>query len=1060
MAVRSELPLCNFQDDYLQFYGLALADDRVAWGVASGGNVQGSTLVGTSLSTPASPITLAAGPGVTNGDPRGTARVGYLIGAGSLLVFSTWAYCDEFANNTCWQLPPQQRPLVSQTLWRVREPSWPGVCPGLSYSSPPSGRCQQLRVEPGPLRPLDADGGRIVASGDNATFVLDTDGRQLLSLPVSTTAAKLAGSDLVLLVPGALRDYDAAKGALLHSWPLPDVSFGGRCGLPMWQCGSPRLMPRRRRPRGGRVPAGRQAAPAAPVRRRGHRHRRRDRCRARRQRPLLRLSHDRDLARSHPLRAIRSASPPMTKARLFVLLLLASGAVGVGGPAAHSGRARHALAIVYAGDWSGMSQIYAVDPASRRHGQLTFGRAPTCRPEVPCGYLDPSPSPDGRHLLFSDQVLEGKLASLFVARADGRDRRRLGEIKPLADPYAAWSPASRRIVFVGTDGVHVVGADGRSDRRVDRSRYDSDPSWSSDGRAVAFVRSPTAVSNELVDWRRGRRAQVVAQVAGPCPVRFAWSADARWIAYSSSTGLYVVHPDGSGQRRLADSSCGSSDFAWSPNGRWLAYSSPSAKELDLVHPDGSDRRPLLDSAVTSLAWSADSHSLAAIGAALDVVDVASGATRNLDAAQRFAWSPRGRTLAFSSSDGIELLDAAGRTRLIASGEAFGLTWSPDATSLAYTWWNGDLKVVTVSGQTGTLVARDGAYGGVISSFVWTRPPSGIRYRQPAGRTLAKVSQERLLARWPIERLAADGSRVAFVACGHVFVWTPAAKSVVQAELTTSLTPNCGPYASYSIYSLALAGARVAVGSFQSGIYPLWSLTALTVGRASSFVPLDDGFVVNGDVALSERIAGELVGAHDLLVFGSLAEAFPRGAASRTATSSQVLRVERDGCPCPTIASSPGSLVPLDVSGNRVVVSSKNETQLLDANGAPLLTLPIASLVAEIDGSDLVVTVPGELRDYDESSGALRHAWPLPNVPSGRECGAPNGVTCMTTPLLVLQDAARGLVTYVLDGHVHVLRLADGADTVIGAGTFARFLDDGLVYASKNKLRIVSFATLR
>jgi dipeptidyl aminopeptidase/acylaminoacyl peptidase len=31
MAVRSELPLCNFQDDYLQFYGLALADDRVAW---------------------------------------------------------------------------------------------------------------------------------------------------------------------------------------------------------------------------------------------------------------------------------------------------------------------------------------------------------------------------------------------------------------------------------------------------------------------------------------------------------------------------------------------------------------------------------------------------------------------------------------------------------------------------------------------------------------------------------------------------------------------------------------------------------------------------------------------------------------------------------------------------------------------------------------------------------------------------------------------------------------------------------------------------------------------
>jgi hypothetical protein len=240
-AARSELPLCNFQDDYLQFYSLALAGDRVAWGVVSGGNVQSASLVGTSLATPAAPITFAAAGGVTNGDPRGTARVGDLIGSGWLLVFSTWAYCDEFASNTCWQLPPQQRPLVSQTLWRVREPSWPGVCPGLGYSSPPSGRCQQLGVEPGPLRPLDVDAGRIVASGDNATVVLDADGRQLLSVPVSTTAAQLTGSDLVVLVPGALRDYDATTGELLHNWPLPDLSFGGNCGLPLWQCGSPRL---------------------------------------------------------------------------------------------------------------------------------------------------------------------------------------------------------------------------------------------------------------------------------------------------------------------------------------------------------------------------------------------------------------------------------------------------------------------------------------------------------------------------------------------------------------------------------------------------------------------------------------------------------------------------------------------------------------------------------------------------------------------------------------------------------------------------------------------------
>jgi Tol biopolymer transport system component len=239
-VVRSDLPLCNFQDNWLQFYSLALAGDHVGWGVVEGGNSQTSSLTAATVAADPSTTILAGGPGETNGDPRGTARVGYLLGAGPLLVFSSWAYCDEVGNNSCSQLPAAQRPLVSQTLWRFRDPSWPRTCPGTTAATT-SARCQQVRVEPGPLRPLDADAGRIVASGDNATVVLDADGDQLLSIPVATTAAQLAGSDLVVLVPGALRDYDATTGALLHSWPLPDVSLGGFCGEPMWECGSPRL---------------------------------------------------------------------------------------------------------------------------------------------------------------------------------------------------------------------------------------------------------------------------------------------------------------------------------------------------------------------------------------------------------------------------------------------------------------------------------------------------------------------------------------------------------------------------------------------------------------------------------------------------------------------------------------------------------------------------------------------------------------------------------------------------------------------------------------------------
>jgi hypothetical protein len=60
---------------------------------------------------------------------------------------------------------------------------------------------------------------------------------------------------------------------------------------------------------------------------------------------------------------------------------------------------------------------------------------------------------------------------------------------------------------------------------------------------------------------------------------------------------------------------------------------------------------------------------------------------------------------------------------------------------------------------------------------------------------------------------------------------------------------------------------------------------------------------------------------------------------------------------------------------------------------------------------------------------------------------------------VLEDASHGLVASVLDGQVHVLRLPDGSEATVGAGTLARFTDAGLVYASDATLRFVPFADL-
>ena len=59
----------------------------------------------------------------------------------------------------------------------------------------------------------------------------------------------------------------------------------------------------------------------------------------------------------------------------------------------------------------------------------------------------------------------------------------------------------------------------------------------------------------------------------------------------------------------------------------------------------------------------------------------------------------------------------------------------------------------------------------------------------------------------------------------------------------------------------------------------------------------------------------------------------------------------------------------------------------------------------------------------------------------------------------LQEAANGLVTYLIAGDVHVLRLADGLDKAVGHGTLARFLGAGLAYADGSRIRVKPYSEL-
>ena len=669
--------------------------------------------------------------------------------------------------------------------------------------------------------------------------------------------------------------------------------------------------------------------------------------------------------------------------------------------------------LLYTSDWSGTRQVYAVRSAAARPtlAQLTTGRPARCTGGNPCGFHRVVPSPDGRRLLVWDYVTQGRWEwTLYLAAADGTARRRVGVSDDLFHT-AAWSPDSKRFAYVTRKGVHVVRANGTGGRTLPLEGA-RDLGWSPDGHLAA------GGGGRIVVWARDLRR--VAVIVGS---DVTWSRAGRWLAYVDAGGVVVSRPDGSGRRRFGSRTGG--PIAWAPGDRFLAFHGTEG---------------------------------------IVVAARAGGAPRIVARSGFYEWSPTRPELAIATD--TELVLAGDTTRVLAPGRARAFAWAPDGTSLAYvacglcrfpSWLDGDLRLVSRTGSVRTLVRTSEAAGGSIDDLRWYRPVRTTRFRPVTPRTVARATADGIEATRPIERIAADGDRLAYASCGHLFVWAPASGSVEEVG-SESLEPNCSSAtynAGIGVGAIALAGDRVASVWAGGGNTTVWWLGTTSVASATT-TTLVEGAATRGSALTPWRgqLASWPVGAGGLLAFSTWTER-PDALDART-TSQSVRLAPAGGCPCPELASSPGPFVPHDVSGGRIVVGGDNETRLYDATGRQLLSVPVSPLAAQLDAGDLVVVVRGELRHFDAAGGALLHRWTLPDVPAGTACAR---LFCSRPPRLVLEDAARGLAAYTLDGAVHVVRLADGTDTTVAPGTAARFLDTGLVVLDGAELRLLPFGRL-
>jgi Tol biopolymer transport system component len=297
----------------------------------------------------------------------------------------------------------------------------------------------------------------------------------------------------------------------------------------------------------------------------------------------------------------------------FLALLAAAGALvsvatSPAWPGSDASHVRDGVIVYEHSGRYGFGRMFAMNATGANPHPLTTTRL---YDSCPCSF-----SPDGKRIVFvgtGSVVRRSRSGDLWTMNADGSHKQRLTFTREIDESDPAWSPNGTAIAFTVTrpgrlGGIWIMDADGRHRRALVAGGRFGSPSWSPDGREIAYEAdlsssTPTRVPVQIyvLQTSGGSPTKLTNETRGIGDLEPTWSPDGRKILFSSDRGdpangqldLWTMNPDGTDVQRVTDTPKRDESWpAWSPDGRWIAYGADDSRseQIYVARPNGSGRR--------------------------------------------------------------------------------------------------------------------------------------------------------------------------------------------------------------------------------------------------------------------------------------------------------------------------------------------------------------------------------------------------------------------------------------------------------------------------------------